>query len=99
MADKETIGIVGVGRMGQAMVRHLIKHGYTVLAHDIEPKALTTVRALGALAFYGARVGADIAPLAAPQGVAATLADDALGQVLARKGVTVPRSEIGRAHV
>jgi 3-hydroxyisobutyrate dehydrogenase len=48
MADKETIGIVGVGRMGQAMVRHLIKHGHAVLAHDLEPKALDIVRALGA---------------------------------------------------
>jgi len=38
MADKEKIGVVGTGRMGQAMVRHLIKHGYPVMAQDIEPK-------------------------------------------------------------
>jgi 3-hydroxyisobutyrate dehydrogenase-like beta-hydroxyacid dehydrogenase len=48
MADKEKIGIVGTGRMGQAMARHLIKHGYAVLAQDIEPKALETARGLGA---------------------------------------------------
>jgi 3-hydroxyisobutyrate dehydrogenase-like beta-hydroxyacid dehydrogenase len=48
MADKEKIGIVGVGRMGQAMARHLIKHGYTVLAQDIEPKAQEAARGLGA---------------------------------------------------
>jgi 3-hydroxyisobutyrate dehydrogenase-like beta-hydroxyacid dehydrogenase len=48
MADKEKIGIVGTGRMGQAMARHLIKNGYAVLAQDIEPKALEAVRALGA---------------------------------------------------
>jgi len=48
MADKEKIGIVGVGRMGQAMARHLIKHGYAVMAQDVEPKALEVVRGLGA---------------------------------------------------
>jgi len=48
MADKEKIGIVGVGRMGQAMARHLIKNGYAVLAQDIEPKAQEAARGLGA---------------------------------------------------
>jgi 3-hydroxyisobutyrate dehydrogenase-like beta-hydroxyacid dehydrogenase len=48
MADKERVGIVGVGRMGQAMTKHLIKHGYAVLAQDIERKALETARAAGA---------------------------------------------------
>ncbi len=48
MANQENIGIVGVGRMGQAMARNLIKHGYAVLAQDIEPKALEAARTLGA---------------------------------------------------
>jgi 3-hydroxyisobutyrate dehydrogenase-like beta-hydroxyacid dehydrogenase len=48
MADQENIGIVGAGRMGQAMIRHLIKHGYAVLAQDIEPKAVAAAEALGA---------------------------------------------------
>jgi 3-hydroxyisobutyrate dehydrogenase-like beta-hydroxyacid dehydrogenase len=48
MADKEKIGVIGTGRMGQAMVRHLIKHGYPVMAQDIEPKSITAARALGA---------------------------------------------------
>jgi 3-hydroxyisobutyrate dehydrogenase-like beta-hydroxyacid dehydrogenase len=48
MADKEKIGVVGTGRMGQAMVRHLIKHGYAVVAQDIEPKAVEAARGLGA---------------------------------------------------
>ena len=45
---QEKIGIVGTGRMGQAMTRHLIKNGYAVLAQDLEPKAIDAVRALGA---------------------------------------------------
>ena len=48
MANQEKIGVIGVGRMGQAMTRHLIEHGYAVLAQDIEPKALDAARALGA---------------------------------------------------
>lgn len=48
MADKEKIGVIGTGRMGQAMVRHLIKNGYPVMAQDIEPKSITAARALGA---------------------------------------------------
>jgi 3-hydroxyisobutyrate dehydrogenase len=48
MADNERIGIVGVGRMGQAMTKHLIGHGYAVLAQDIEPKAEAAARSLGA---------------------------------------------------
>jgi 3-hydroxyisobutyrate dehydrogenase-like beta-hydroxyacid dehydrogenase len=48
MADQEKIGVVGTGRMGQAMVRHLVKHGYAVTAQDIEPKAAEAARALGA---------------------------------------------------
>jgi 3-hydroxyisobutyrate dehydrogenase-like beta-hydroxyacid dehydrogenase len=31
----ETIGIIGVGRMGQPMVKHLVKRGYDVIAHDV----------------------------------------------------------------
>ncbi len=48
MADKERIGIVGVGRMGQAMARHLTARGYAVVAQDIEPKAIDAAKALGA---------------------------------------------------
>jgi 3-hydroxyisobutyrate dehydrogenase-like beta-hydroxyacid dehydrogenase len=48
MADKETIGVVGTGRMGQAMVRHLVKNSYAVVAQDVEPKAAEAARGLGA---------------------------------------------------
>jgi 3-hydroxyisobutyrate dehydrogenase-like beta-hydroxyacid dehydrogenase len=48
MADKERIGIVGTGRMGQAMTRHLISHGHAVTAQDIAAKAQQAARALGA---------------------------------------------------
>jgi len=36
----ERVGIVGVGRMGLAMLRHLVKKGYTVTACDVSAEAL-----------------------------------------------------------
>jgi 3-hydroxyisobutyrate dehydrogenase-like beta-hydroxyacid dehydrogenase len=48
MADKEKVGIIGTGHMGQAMVGHLTRHGYAVMAQDIAPKAAEAARALGA---------------------------------------------------
>ena len=32
---KERVGIIGVGRMGLAMAKHLVKHGYAVTVCDI----------------------------------------------------------------
>jgi len=49
MADgKERIGIVGAGRMGLAMLRHLVKKGYAVTVCDISDKQRDAARALGA---------------------------------------------------
>lgn len=48
MADKERIGVVGTGRMGLAITKHLIKHGYKVVGQDIDAKALDAAREAGA---------------------------------------------------
>ena len=48
MADKKLIGVVGTGRMGLAITQHLIKHGYAVIAQDIDAKALDAAKAAGA---------------------------------------------------
>jgi 3-hydroxyisobutyrate dehydrogenase len=45
---KERVGIVGVGRMGLAMLKHLVKHGYGVTACDLDGKQLTQAREAGA---------------------------------------------------
>ena len=45
---KERIGVIGVGRMGLPMVKHLIKHGYSVCAMDINPDNVAKACALGA---------------------------------------------------
>jgi len=46
--EKARVGIVGVGRMGLAMVRHLIKHGHQVIACDIDDKQLAKASDIGA---------------------------------------------------
>jgi 3-hydroxyisobutyrate dehydrogenase/2-hydroxy-3-oxopropionate reductase len=46
--NKERIGIVGVGRMGLAMLKHLVKRGYAVTACDISAEQLAKARAAGA---------------------------------------------------
>jgi 3-hydroxyisobutyrate dehydrogenase len=47
---KARVGIVGVGRMGLAMLKHLVKEGYQVTACDIDDKQLAKARAAGAAA-------------------------------------------------
>ena len=55
---KERVGIVGAGRMGLAMLKHLIKHGYAVTVCDISEKQREAARALGAaIAASPAEVG------------------------------------------
>ena len=45
---KEIVGIVGVGRMGLAMLKHLVNKGHTVLACDLDAKQLEKAREAGA---------------------------------------------------
>jgi len=46
--SKERVGIIGVGRMGLAMAKHLVKHGYTLTVCDIDAGNAEKARALGA---------------------------------------------------
>src|SRR5712671_2381411 len=46
--QNERVGIVGVGRMGLSMLKHLVKHGYHVTACDIDAKQLDKAREAGA---------------------------------------------------
>jgi 3-hydroxyisobutyrate dehydrogenase len=49
MADaKERVGIIGVGRMGLAMAKHLINHGYSLTVCDINQESLDKARQMGA---------------------------------------------------
>ncbi|MEK7947608.1 NAD(P)-dependent oxidoreductase [Pigmentiphaga sp. YJ18] len=59
--NKERVGIVGAGRMGQPMVKHLVRHGYAVTAFDISADNLAKTRELGAATAAGpAELGANV---------------------------------------
>src|SRR5262249_2624783 len=47
-AGKERVGIVGVGRMGHAMLKHLVRNGYNVTACDLSGDALAKAKDAGA---------------------------------------------------
>ena len=51
MADskKDRVGIVGAGRMGLSMLKHLVKKGYAVTVCDISEKQREAARAAGAV--------------------------------------------------
>lgn len=58
MADKSPVGIVGVGRMGLAMLKHLVKHGHPVVACDLSARQCEAAKAAGAqIATTPAEVG------------------------------------------
>ena len=46
--EKERVGIIGVGRMGLAMAKHLINHGYELTACDINAETVDKARTAGA---------------------------------------------------
>src|SRR5579864_192371 len=67
------IGFIGLGRMGQPMVRRLIGAGYGVAAYDIREEAVAAARAGGAAAAAGitdAVGGADVVITMLPDGPA-----------------------------
>src|ERR1700752_3699053 len=45
---KETIGFIGVGRMGQPMAARLLAAGHPVVAYDIQGQALSAIKVKGA---------------------------------------------------
>src|SRR5262249_13763958 len=75
---KARIGIVGVGRMGLAMLKHLVKHGYQVTACDIDEKQLAKARDAGAAT---AKTPAEVAR-AADFVIVAVGYDDEVNQVV-----------------
>jgi 3-hydroxyisobutyrate dehydrogenase len=48
MSTQETVGIVGAGRMGLAMLKHLIRKGYPAAVCDLDEKQRALARDLGA---------------------------------------------------
>ena len=49
----ETIGFVGLGRMGRPMASNLCRKGFDLVVHDVNPRAIDSLTALGARAANG----------------------------------------------
>src|SRR5262245_1303788 len=47
MAERETIGLIGLGEMGQPMASRLMQGGWHVIGYDVEDKALDQAVAAG----------------------------------------------------
>jgi 3-hydroxyisobutyrate dehydrogenase len=80
----ETIGIVGVGRMGLAMAKHLIRRDYAVVACDIDTAGRDRAAALGASV---AQTPADVGRASAFVIVAVGYDDEAKAVTLGPDGV------------
>ena len=88
--DKPVIGFIRMTTLtDQTSVKFQDEVGFPFL------QGLTSViGALGALAFYGARKGKEIAELSAPTGKAETLQGAAFDAALTRHGLTLPKSVV-----
>ena len=59
MADKDVVGFIGVGVMGNPMARHLMAQGWTIVAHDVNPVAMANIVSAGALPACNVRAVCD----------------------------------------
>jgi 3-hydroxyisobutyrate dehydrogenase-like beta-hydroxyacid dehydrogenase len=53
--DKPTIGLIGLGLVGQALAGRLLQHGYAVLGHDLREEARAALAQRGGTPAAGAR--------------------------------------------
>lgn len=107
----ETVGIVGLGKMGLPMARHLMQNGYSVRGYDVSPQALAAAEAAGVTPCASPRevaagagvvlvvVGFDAEVRAATAGEEGLLAGAAAGTVIAVASTVDPDTSrnLGRA--
>ena len=48
--DIKTVGVIGLGKMGHPIARHLARNGFAVLGHDIDPAAAQRLSQYGVTA-------------------------------------------------
>src|SRR5262249_45757795 len=92
--DMDTIGFIGLGRMGKPMAANLRKKGFALVVHDVVPEPVRILEALGARAANGAagvaRGSAACVPgRPSPLGVEATALGPAGGPATGRPGQIV----------
>ncbi len=101
-SQQERVGIIGAGRMGLPMVKHLVARGFAVTACDIDPGNSEKARALGATivdrpldlggetSFVILGVGYDAEVMAVTQGAGGLFETMAPGAVIAVSATVAP---------
>ena len=91
---KESIGFIGVGRMGVRMARRLIDAGYSLTIYDTSAEAMAPLVQLGAT-----RVESSAAVASAAEIVFASVPTPPIVQAVASEFSTAPKSsEIPRSR-
>ena len=47
MANKQKVGLIGLGDMGSGMAKNLIKNGFQTYGYDLSPQRLSALKVLG----------------------------------------------------
>jgi 3-hydroxyisobutyrate dehydrogenase-like beta-hydroxyacid dehydrogenase len=86
-----TVGIIGIGKMGLPMVRHLLARGFSVAAYDLDPARTEEAATLGA------RACADPGELAAASDLVIVVVgfDNEVLDVLSAPGAVLERARPG----
>lgn len=63
MADRQTVGFIGVGVMGRPMATHLVRKGYDLVVYDTMPAAVAAMVEAGARAADSVQAVCDQAPV------------------------------------
>lgn len=99
---KDRIGLIGAGRMGLAMVKHMRQAGHPVTVHDVDARAVARATALGAeaaaspsalaadCAFIIVAVGYDDEAIAVIEGASGLLAGAQAGSIVAVSSTVAP---------
>ena len=82
--DTATIGLVGVGDMGEGIGMSLLREGWRVLAYDIQPEAVAKVAA------NGAQVAGTLADVPRTADMVIVVVGERIQSVAAAGSVTIP---------
>ena len=85
------VGIVGIGVMGKAMMRNVVRGGLEVVGYDVAEGAMARLAEAGGIAAASPRDGAETAEML----ITSLRNVDAFEQVMAGQGGIVPRSDSG----
>ncbi|MBU6269728.1 MAG: NAD-binding protein [Betaproteobacteria bacterium] len=82
------VGVIGVGIMGGAMVRHLVAAGFPVVGHDVDARAMATLAELGGQPAASAAEVAARCPVVISSLPSVAALESVVSAIAARPGLT-----------